>query len=82
MLPSSVTNPLCRYVLFNCQLGIMMTRYMTNFSNYNRAIPPPPPPPPPFSVNLLSLYFVAVSLARTTFFGSTWKTLKVDNTVF
>lgn len=50
-LPSSVTNPLCRYVLFNCQLGIRMTRYMTNFSNYNRAIPP----------TLLFLLFLSIS---------------------
>lgn len=35
-----------------------------------------------FSCQSPSLYFVAVSLARTTFFGSNWKTLKVEDRVF
>lgn len=58
----SVTNPVCRYVLFNCQLGITMTRYTTRFLNCNRAIP----------LTLLLLLFLSischsVSLARSTF---------------
>lgn len=66
-------------MLFNCQLGITMTRYMTNFSNYNCTI----------SLTLLLILFlsisfhsVAVSLARTTFFGSNCNTLEAENTVF
>lgn len=78
-LPSSVTNPLCRYVLFNCQLGITMTRYMTNFSNYNCTISPTLPL---IFFLSISFYSVAVSLARTTFFGSNCNTLRVENRVF
>lgn len=78
MLPSSVTNPLCRYVLFNCQLGITMTRYMTDFSNYNRAIPP----------TLLLLLFLSISFHSILLLfllsepPSKWKTLQVGNMVF